>query len=296
MAWARRGRVLVAGSLHLDVIVNAPSLPRLDETLMGTDVAYEFGGKGGNQARAAARFGARTALAGRIGSDGFADRIAQVLDRSGIDHTQVLRDDGATGMSVAIVDANGDYGAVVVSAANRRIVAGDIAVPDETALLLLQNEIPAGVNLALARRARAAGVRVLWNAAPARGADPQLLHLTDLLIVNRIEAADMTGLHTPPEQVEALAAMTRGPVLITLGADGVLCADGPVTHHPAKQVQVISTHGAGDAFTGALAARLADGADLPDAIAFAQAAAALHVSTPVGDRDRITPQQVLARL
>ncbi|MEX0285791.1 MAG: ribokinase [Paracoccaceae bacterium] len=291
MAWADPGPILVAGSLHLDVIVNAPALPRLDETLMGQDVTYAFGGKGGNQALAAARMGGAVALAGRVGTDGFGDQILRTLRDADIDYTQVHRDPGASGMSVAIVDQNGDYGAVVVSAANQHVQAEEITLPKGTALLLLQNELPAAVNRALAVRAQAQGTRVIWNAAPARH-DPELLANTDLLIVNRVEAADMTGLETPQDQAVALARSC--PVVVTLGGDGLTYAGPDPVHLPAQAVTPISTHGAGDAFTGALAAQLAGGQEIPDALVFAQTAAALHVSLPVAQRGTVTPDRVRA--
>lgn len=284
-------RVFVVGSLHLDVMVNAPCLPRRDETLMGQAVAYAFGGKGGNQALAAARMGAATALAGRIGQDGFGDQIIATLDASTVDATQVVRDNGATGMSVAIVEATGDYGAVVVSAANQRIDPSDIHLPDSARVLVLQNEIRAAVNLDIAARARAARMRVIWNAAPAQPDQAGLLPLCDVLIVNRVEAGDMTGLTEPSDQAQALLGLGPGTVIVTLGAEGALLAQRG--HDPqrfeAHKVDVISTHGAGDMFVGALAAQLAHDAALPEAIAFAQSAAARHVATPVDQRGQITP-------
>ncbi|MDH3264281.1 MAG: PfkB family carbohydrate kinase, partial [Paracoccaceae bacterium] len=110
--------VWVVGSLHLDVIVEAPRLPRLDETLVGQGVSYRLGGKGGNQAVAAARMGAEVAMAGAVGSDAFAETLLAELDRAGVDRAGVARLPGASGMSVAILDATGGYGAVIVSAAN----------------------------------------------------------------------------------------------------------------------------------------------------------------------------------
>ncbi|MEO0380852.1 MAG: PfkB family carbohydrate kinase, partial [Pseudomonadota bacterium] len=115
--------VFVAGSLHLDVVLRAPHLPGPDETVAGSSVDYVFGGKGGNQALAAARMGAKVAFAGRAGSDRFGDMLRETLGNSGIDLTGLQRDAGPSGMSAAIVDANGDYGAVIVSAANLNIDA-----------------------------------------------------------------------------------------------------------------------------------------------------------------------------
>ncbi|MCX7646517.1 MAG: PfkB family carbohydrate kinase [Rhodobacteraceae bacterium] len=289
----------VVGSLHLDVIVEAPRLPKLDETLAGQGVSYRFGGKGGNQAVAAARMGARVAMTGAVGSDAFAEALLEGLDAAGVDRTRVARLPGASGMSVAILDPRGDYAAVIVSAANLS-VAGEGPPPAGATHLLLQNEIPEAANLAAARAARAAGLRVLLNAAPARPVAPELLALADLLVVNRLEAAQLTGLPEDAHEAAALALLERGPrhVVVTLGAGGLHCrcrSDEALTL-PAPRVAVVSTHGAGDAFTGALAARLDAGAAMPEALAFAQGAAALHVATPPDRRAAITPRAVEALL
>lgn len=270
--------LLVVGSLHLDVLVHAPHLPALDETVVGTSVDYVFGGKGGNQAVAAAQMGAEVGFAGRVGSDGFGETIRTALRASGVDLSQLQLDPGPSGMSTAIVDANGDYGAVIVSAANLLIDATEIRVPDQASLVLLQNEVPEPVNLAVAQKARAAGVRVWLNAAPARATSDDLLAEIDLLIVNRVEA----GFYD--------AALPDGlQVLTTLGADGVRF-EGQV--FGAHRVDVVSTHGAGDMFIGALAARVVAGAGMEKAIEFAQAAAALHVSSGQQERKAMTPVQV----
>ena len=284
--------VWVVGSLHLDVIVEAPRLPRLDETLVGQGVSYRLGGKGGNQAVAAARMGAEVAMAGAVGSDAFAETLLAELDRAGVDRAGVARLPGASGMSVAILDATGGYGAVIVSAANL-VVAGTGGVPPGTSHLLLQNEIPEAANLA------AAGGAVILNAAPARPLPPELLALTDLLVVNRLEAADLTGLTEDAYKAAALALLARGPghVVVTLGAQGLHArSSDDALDLPAPRVTALSSHGAGDAFTGALAARLDTGEALEAALRFAQGAAALHVSTPPDARAGIGPGDVEALL
>ncbi|WP_316247464.1 Ribokinase [Roseobacter fucihabitans] len=134
------------------MVLNAPHLPALDETVTGSSVEYVFGGKGGNQALAAARLGASVAFAGCAGPDSFGDMIRTTLRQSGIDLSQLQRDAGPSGMSAAIVDAQGEYGAVIVSAANLHIHAAAIAVPVGTRVVLLQNEIPQEVNRASAQR------------------------------------------------------------------------------------------------------------------------------------------------
>ena len=176
--------VLCAGSLHHDVIVEAPALPRIDQTLTGTAVRYVFGGKGGNQAAAAARAGAEAHMAAAVGSDDLAMTLRQALDDAGVRRSSVQTHPGPSGMSVAISVPGGEYGAVIVSGANLLLRAEAVQFPRDCAILLLQSEIAEAANLSLARRAREAGVRVILNAAPARPVLPDLLRLTDVLVVN----------------------------------------------------------------------------------------------------------------
>lgn len=277
--------VLVLGALHWDVVVDGPRLPRLDETLIGSAVDYRFGGKGGNQAVAAARAGARVAFAGRIGADAAGAAMADVLEREGIDTRGLQRGRGASGMSVAIVVEGGSYGAVVVSAANREIVAEEVGIPEDCRLLLIQNEIPAETNLAVARRAREAGVAVVLNAAPALAVDPGLLAMVDVLVVNRVEGADLCGLAEgaadPADLVGRLGRLCPGAdIVLTLGGEGAAFAvpGGAVSVMPAERVEVVSTHGAGDAFLGAFCAAKLEGLDLAGQVRAGQRAAARRVA------------------
>jgi ribokinase len=268
--------LLVVGSLHLDVIVRSPHLPILDETVTGSAVDYVFGGKGGNQAVAAARLGAKVSFVGCVGTDQFGEVLRKELQKNEVDISQLQAVSGASGMSVAIVDAQGNYGAVIVSAANLQIQANQIKVPTGTKLVLLQNEVPADVNVAVARKAKAVGASVWLNAAPARVLPNDLLQFIDLLIVNRVEDA----FYKTTLEVDRLT---------TLGSQGVHYAGQIISGF---DVNVISTHGAGDAFLGALAAQLTQGVSLIDGITFAQATAALHISQPADKRTWLTPQKV----
>jgi ribokinase len=285
--------VFVVGALHLDVVVDAPHLPSLDETVVGSSVAYRFGGKGGNQAAAAARMGARVAMAGRVGRDRFGEMILAALDEAGVERSRVLEVEGASGMSVAIVDARGDYGAVIVSGVNREI--GDVAVPDGARVVVLQNEVPEAVNLRVA--AAVGDARVILNAAPAREVAADLLARVDVLVVNRGEAAALAGTGDPEAAALAMRAKGPGVVIVTLGGDGLVAAsEAGVVRMGAPKVEVVSTHGAGDAFTGALAARLAQGDGLAEALRFAQGAAALTVATAPERRGELTDDKVTAFL
>ena len=293
------GSVFVVGSLHLDVVVDAPQLPAIDETVTGRDVDFVCGGKGGNQAVAAARHGAITHMAGRVGDDIFADRLLTHLDSAGVDRSQVqIGHAERSGMSVAVVLDSGDYGAVIVSAANLAIEPEAIEWPDAVAIAVLQNEIPEAVNISVARAAHKRGARVILNAAPWREMSATLLEYVDLLVLNRVEAGAMAS-----AQIESAADAERAAsklvtqhraVVVTLGAQGLVYCDenNDALVQRAFNVQVVSTHGAGDVFVGALAARLADSDDMRPALEYATAAAALHVAAPVEERPGIASAQV----
>jgi ribokinase len=195
-------------------------------------------------------------------------------------------------MSVAIVDARGDYGAVIVSGVNREI--GEVAVPSAK-VVVLQNEVPEAVNL---RVAGAAGdARVVLNAAPAREVDARLMARVDVLVVNRGEAAALAGVADPEAAAVALRAQGPGVVIVTLGGEGLVAASAEgAVRMAAPKVEVVSTHGAGDAFTGALAARLAKGDGLTEALRFAQGAAALTVATAPDARGALSDAEVRAFL
>lgn len=299
----KAAQILVVGALHLDVIVTAPRFPRTDETVIGHAVDYRLGGKGGNQAVAAARMGCQTAMAGRIGRDRFGSSIRQALGSAGVDHGQVLQADSASGMSVAIVDADGDYGAVIVPGANAEIDPTDIATQDSLGILLLQSEISEPVNQNVMARAPT-GCRVILNAAPARPRRPSLASEiprfagVDILIVNRTEAAQHCGLlpesHDPAEAAEQLLSEGPKAVIVTLGRSGLLTrtANGDAFELPGRRVRTVSTHGAGDMFAGALAAETCRGTSLRKAADFAQCAAALHVSKTPEERDQLTLETV----
>lgn len=291
--------LLCAGSLHHDVIVDAPALPRLDQTLAGTAVRTAFGGKGGNQAAAAARAGAEVHMAGAVGSDDAAIALRAALDGSGVRRAAVQTHPGPSGMSVAISLPDGNYGAVIVSGANLLFRAEAVAFPKGCSLLILQSEIAEAANLFLAHRARSAGIRLVLNAAPARIVGRDLLALTDLLVVNRGEAADLLALPEagldPVRAATDLASRTFGAVIVTLGSDGLVIAEGGgVVRQAARPVRVVSTHGAGDAFIGALGAEWARGAPLAAAAAFGQAAASLHVSLPPDQREGVAEADIRA--
>jgi ribokinase len=249
----------------------------------------QCGGKGGNQAVMAARAGARVAMIGRVGADDFGDRLRAHLAAHNVDARAVDVDASmGSGMSTAIVRDDGEYGAVIVSGANLRLDPADIGDRWRSAggaqTLVLQNEIPEAANIAAAIVARASGAKVILNAAPARSMSVELLDLVDVLVVNRVEAEMLSGVAVcdPATARDALPKLgaDRRDVIVTLGGAGLVVQSRGAEPKgiPPIPVDVVSTHGAGDCFVGALAYRLASGAPLIEAAAAANEAAAAHVS------------------
>lgn len=280
--------VVVFGSLHYDITVEARDWPQLGETAVGRSWAPKLGGKGRNQAVAAATAGAGVAMIGVIGNDQFGATLRADLDGRRIDHTRlrVSLAEGS-GMSVALFDETGDYRAVIVSGSNLTLGAADVpeaAFWSNAGVLVLQNEVPDHANALAASSAQAAGALVILNAAPARPLSAELAAAVDLLVVNAVEAATLAGSPEPRNLEEAKSAalvLARSfpQVVVTAGAAGLAYATGDeALLISAEPVAVISTHGAGDAFVGTLAAALAGGASMSDALAEANHAAALHVS------------------
>lgn len=295
--------ITVLGSLHMDILVNAPDRPQKGETLRGTHWALHAGGKGGNQAVQAARQGADVTMVGRVGHDDFGAKLISALQAAGVSTSHVLVDQTAeSGMSVAIIDEGGDYGAIIVSGANLNIGLGDIERASEVLArahcLILQYEIPLGTVRAAAQFAHECGVKVILNAAPAYPAPENLLRFVDVLVVNEVEAQMLTGqaVGSPSQAREALTALSQQvpTALLTLGGNGVYVSDRScgMVHLPAYQVDLVDTHGAGDSFIGALAARLAAGDEILDAVHYANAAGALAVMHAGPQSDDVTPARV----
>jgi len=279
--------VLVVGSLHYDIMVDADHLPKRDETAVGSRWYPKFGGKGGNQAVAARQAGAVTRMVGAVGQDRFGEFLLTRLHAEAVDCTAVARLAGiGSGMSVAISDQNGDYAATIVSGANLLVALSaveDAELWRDVKVLVLQNEIPEAINLAAARSAKRYGAQVVLNAAPARELPLDMRDLVDVLVVNSVEAemlgtAPVTDLPSAILAASHLAKAYRS-VVVTAGAAGLAHAAGSGCHAlMAEKVVAISNHGAGDCFTGTLAHALARGADLDAASKVASQAAARHVS------------------
>ena len=286
------GKILVVGSLHLDVIVHSSRLPKPDETLLGDKVSYRFGGKGGNQALAAAKIDVQVFMAGRIGTDNFGKQIYDTLSNQNINLDGLKMVDEATGMSVALIGSDGIYSAVVVSGVNQTIELSEIAVPDDLTVLVLQNEINTDANFEIIKKVPKSTF-VILNAAPALTPNKGFFERIDLLIVNQLEAKML--LNEEPSIFNNLDALRKlqnlGPkeVIITLGADGYtgISKNGEIFSEPGIKVDVLSTHGAGDSFVGTLAAFICKGEPINIAAQYAQASSALHVKTPIDQREKI---------
>lgn len=296
------GRVLVVGSSNTDLVGVCERLPRPGETVRGRTFATYAGGKGANQAVAAARAGAQVTFAGAVGDDQYGrDRLAD-LRRDGIDVALTVTAPGATsGIALIAVDAAGENEIIMIPGANDLVtpaLAGQAVADSAAEVLSLTLEIPlASVQAALA--ARPPSMRAVLNAASYDPGIIALAHLIDVLIVNEVEAGEWLGRPVSPETAGADARQLAGAgpelAVITLGSSGAYYADraGRTFHQPALQVEVVDTTGAGDAFCGAFAAWLARGEEPAEAVRAGVAAGALAVSVAgaqpsLPSADRIT--------
>jgi ribokinase len=290
--------VLVIGSLNMDLVARCQHLPRTGQTVFGTDFFTAAGGKGANQAVAAARLGARVAMTGCVGDDQFGHDLVAGLRRDGVRCDTVQTVAHPTGTALITIDAAGSNTIVVISGANgtcdTALVDRALAGADAPGILLLQHEIPEDVNAHAIRAARMAGWFIVLNPAPARHVAPALLRLIDIVVPNETEAAALTGSNVAHEAARHLVALGARAALITLGGEGALyCdADGEL-RCPAVEVQAVDTTAAGDAYIGALAAALAEHRNVVDSLGFAAAAAALAVTRlgaqpSLGTREEVT--------
>ncbi|HJS85610.1 MAG TPA: ribokinase [Acetobacteraceae bacterium] len=270
--------IVVFGSINLDLIFPLAALPAAGETVLGPDVRVEPGGKGANQALAAARDGARVVLAGATGRDPLATAALALLREAGVDLARVAASERATGCAAIFVDRAGRNAIGVGSGANLAARADQVedALLGPDATLVAQMEVPSSETAALIRRARARGSRIVLNLAPAAALDSDALRAVDVLVVNAVEAAWLAGtLPSAPDAVGLHAALGV-TVVRTLGEQGAEAAHrGELIRVPAHPVNAVDTTGAGDCFTGVLAAALDRGNPLEPALARASVAAAL---------------------
>ncbi|MDA9548760.1 ribokinase [Bradyrhizobium sp. CCBAU 45321] len=282
------GRVFVAGSINMDVVATADRHPRIGETVAGRQVLYFPGGKGANQAVAASRLGARTTLIGRLGGDSFGAELKAFLGAQGIDLGYVVETAEAHTGTAIITVAEADNTIVVVPGANGLVGADDVSVVPllKGDVAVSQFEIPLPTIAAFFHRARAAGAVTVLNPAPAQKMPVELLALVDILVLNETELGFLAGSELSDDDEAAkiidvarkLQAREDQTICVTLGKRGVLALAGREEISVAgRVVKALDTTGAGDCFVGALAAQLADGAALRDALRFANAAASISV-------------------
>jgi len=280
--------IVVVGSVNMDLVVRCEHLPRPGETVIGHDFRSVPGGKGANQAVAAARLGAAVEFVGCVGTDSFGKQAAEALRAEGIGLGHLSRVEGkATGVAVISVSDAGENSIAVAPGANYLLSMRDIEAASArmitAAMLVCQLETPLAVVRRAIEIAYAARVPVLLNPAPAQALPDTLLAMVSLLVPNQGEAALLAGVpgSATANAIDAALALRRrgaGTVVVTLGAAGVLLADqSGCVQYPAYPARAIDTTGAGDAFVGALAAACAAGEDLPAAVDFAQRAAAFSV-------------------
>lgn len=309
---AEAAGVCVVGSIHMDVVAKADRLPGKGESVVGHTASLSPGGKAGNQAAQAALNGARTFFVGRVGGDVFGDQLRAVLARTGVDTTFLTVDaQEATGVSPVLTGADGEYASIIVPGAGRSLAPQDIDVARDafaqSAVLLLQCEIPLRISTHAAQLARSLGLRVVFNASPApAGATAipaELWSAVDVLLVNGTEAERLSGMSVAdaPEAAMAGADLRQRfglpTVIVTLGGLGVIALDERGTRHlPAWPVPVVETIGAGDAFAGVLASELSRGRQLDEALPLADAAGALAVSRPGAYDALATGEQIRAFL
>lgn len=281
--------VVVVGSLNMDLVTRAPRLPRGGETLIGESFATVSGGKGANQAVASARLGAQVSMIGCVGEDAYAGQLRAALQAEQIDCRALSSVEGSSGVALIVVDDSGQNAIVIVAGANGLltpdVIAGYDSVLAAADVIVCQLEIPMHTVGYVLRRGRELGKTVILNPAPASGPLPtEWFSCIDYLIPNESEASALSGL--PVDSLESaeraagqLIAAGAGKVIITLGAQGSLFANGQgFEHFAAPRVKAIDTTAAGDTFVGGFAAALACGKSEADAIRFGQTAAALSVT------------------
>ena len=259
-------RVVVVGSANMDLVGTAPALPRPGETVLGDEFVMVPGGKGANQAMAAAKAGASCAFLGTLGSDQFGVTLRARIQASGVDMAYTRISYGASGVAIVMVDDTGENSIMVLPGANSTLTdlsAEEFAAIRDADVLLLQLEIPLETVIAAARA--------------ARELPDDLLAEVDLLVVNEVEAQVITG--SGRENMRALLKLAPR-VVLTIGAEGAwyLDREGTSVHVPAFPVETVDSTAAGDAFLGALAVAWGEGRDLVDAVRWASAAGAVCVS------------------
>jgi ribokinase len=294
--------IIVFGSINADLFFSFPKLPRRGETVLTGSFTFCPGGKGANQAVAAARDGATVRFVGAVGRDGNAAPCLDALAHAGVNISGVRTVDGVTGTAVISVEASGENQILVASGANMRVSADWLTdnLLTEGATLLLQMELPQADTEAVIRRARKRNCRVILNDAPLGPLSHDTLADVDILIANEEEAMGLLGTAAGLENTDlaqGLAALCRGTGIMTIGAQGVMVAsEGQCFQVPALPIQPVDTVGAGDTFCGVLAAALDRGEGLLDAARRAAAASGVICTLPGAQSPELNEARINAAL
>ncbi len=292
--------MFVVGSINQDFVLKVERRPEPGETVTGAELSLSFGGKGANQAVAAARLGAEVAMLGRIGEDSFGKALVENLRDNGVNTSRIEAvPDAPTGSAFITVTPDGENAIVVSPGANRRFGPEEVEATSkdlrEARLLLAQLEVGLDAVETAARVVSGNGGRFLLNLAPPREVPDELLRLADPLVVNEHEAAFLLGgdARDPEESAGKLLDLGPPSAIVTLGAMGaILAAEESSRHFPAPEVEAVDTTGAGDAFMGALAAKLAEGAPLEEAVPYAVLAGAVAVTREGAQGSLPAPEDV----
>jgi len=280
--------ILVVGSLNMDLVVNSEKLPQYGETIFGENFATFPGGKGANQAVAAAKLGAGVMMVGCVGKDAFASELLDGLSKVGVDTNHIRKVDSSTGVALITVAHGGANTIVVVGGANQECnqndVDGALKKHKKPGIILLQNEVPEATVEYAIQSAKKEAWQVIYNPAPARKIDARFLAMVDILTPNETELGILTDMPVTSQQDAILAGeklirMGVKKVVVTLGEEGsILIADGKVEIVSAISVQAVDSTAAGDCYNGAMAVGLSEGKTLGDSLEFAKVAAGLSVT------------------
>ncbi len=295
--------ILVIGSMNADLVVRAPRFPGPGETISGEDLQIIPGGKGANQAVAAARQGASVSMIGRVGNDSFGPLLISHLKRNNVDTSHVQADTGsATGTAIIVVDANAQNSIVLSPGGNGRVSPADMENVSFSnhKLLLLQLEIPLETVFSATRHAKESGLRVLLNPAPARPLPEELISLPDFILPNETELSLLTNqavTDVSSAEKAAKSLLERGAqnVIVTLGANGALMVShGTTKHVPAFKVNVVDTTAAGDAFIGGFSSALLRNESLEGAVRYGCVCGAL-AATKFGAQPSLPTREEVER-
>lgn len=299
-----RPKLVVIGSLNMDIVVETNAYPQVGETITGQRVRFIPGGKGANQAVAGARLGAETVMIGAVGDDAFGEELLNSLQKDGVDMAGVKRVEGTSSGIASIYVAEGDNSIVVVPGANGLVEPADIDRCEdklkEADIVLLQLEIPVETVLYAARKAKALGKLVVLNPAPAQELPEELFGLADYLTPNRTELGGYTGMSADGDSLEPairrMMELGSAHVVTTLGAGGsaYLDEEGKLVRIAGYKMPVVDTTGAGDCYNAALAVALGSGRTLRDAVDYASMASALAV-TKFGAQTGMPTEEEVAR-